>query len=174
MKKTLGTLLAVVLAGSIVLWGQQHNRRDQDEEDAAPRECVEQERQALQEGRGFGRAAVADDNGFPGPRHILDWKKQLDLKPAQEKRVETLAERTRSKAIAKGQELQAREQELSRLLSTSKPNPQAVQKLLGQIGAAEADLRWIHIGAHIEARDILTPQQLARYNELRERQDQRH
>ena len=174
MRRISSTLMAVLLGSNLLAPAQHHGQRDTDNEDAAPADCLEQERQALQEGRGFGRAAVADDNGFPGPRHILAWKKQLDLKPAQEKRVETLAERTRSKAIAKGQELQAREQELSRLLSTSKPNPQAVQKLLGQIGAAEADLRWIHIGAHIEARDILTPQQLARYNELRERQDQRH
>ncbi|HEV8385427.1 MAG TPA: hypothetical protein VGQ11_11205, partial [Candidatus Acidoferrales bacterium] len=40
---------------------------------------LQAEREAIERGEGFGMALAADKNGYPGPKHVLDMKKELKL-----------------------------------------------------------------------------------------------
>ena len=51
---------------------------------------LEEERGAIERGEGFGMALAADRNGYPGPRHVLEMKKELKLTPAQEAAMDKL------------------------------------------------------------------------------------
>lgn len=129
--------------------------------------CLDQERQAIEHGEGFGMTLVADRNGFPGPRHILELRKELELTPAQEQQVQRLFEHMQVDALAAGQELLAKEAELERLFASGAVDSAAARRLVEESAALRGKLRWVHLSAHLEAQGILTAEQRARYQALR-------
>jgi hypothetical protein len=46
--------------------------------------------QNIATGRGFGMAFVADQNGYPGPLHVLELKDPLQLTTEQESKIQAL------------------------------------------------------------------------------------
>jgi len=130
---------------------------------AAHHALLEQEREALEQGQGFGMALVADRNGYPGPKHILELQQELELTPAQEEQVRSLFERMHAQAVTAGGKVLAKEDELESSFASGTPDEPTVRRLLADAAAARAELRWIHLSAHLEARELLTPAQRARY-----------
>lgn len=135
--------------------------------EAAHHLFLEQEREALEQGQGFGMALAADRQGYPGPKHILELRQELELTPAQEQQVRALFERMHARAVAEGKSVLAKEAELERAFASGAPDEAALRSLLADIATARAELRWIHLSAHLEARGLLTPAQRARYQALR-------
>lgn len=129
--------------------------------------CLEAERQALENGEGFGMALAADRQGFPGPKHILDLREELALTPEQEKKVQLLFDHMRAQALAKGTEILAKEAELEALFASGVPETEKVRRLVKDSAALRADLRLIHLEAHLAAYAVLAPEARARYHELR-------
>lgn len=131
---------------------------------ATPMACLEEERQALERGQGFGMALVADRHGFPGPRHILELKTELGLTPEQEAQVRQLFDRMQTQAVAAGKKILDKEVELESLFVSGNPEEAAVRRLLAEIASRRADLRWVHLSAHLAAHELLTPEQLHQYH----------
>ena len=125
--------------------------------------CLQMEQEALENGQGLGMALVADRNGFPGPRHILDMKEQLQLNSDQERKAQDLFDRMHTRAVVLGKEVLAKEAALERLFSADEPDEAGVRRLL----AESAALRWVHLSAHLEARGMVTPEQLHLYHTAR-------
>src|SRR5260370_8431196 len=50
----------------------------------AAQACLTEFEQVVGEGRGFGLAFAADQNGYPGPMHVLELKDRLGLTPPPE------------------------------------------------------------------------------------------
>ncbi len=144
---------------------QEH--REAASAQAAHHAFLEQEREALEQGQGFGMALVADRHGYPGPKHILELQQELELNPAQEEQVRSLFERMHTRALTAGHDVLAKEAELEKLFASGTPDEPGVRRLLAEVSAARAELRWIHLSAHLAARDLLTPGQRARYLALR-------
>src|SRR2546428_11761196 len=46
--------------------------------------CASEFEKVVAEGRGFGLAFAADQNGYPGPMHVLELKDRLKLTAVQE------------------------------------------------------------------------------------------
>jgi len=134
---------------------------------AAPHACLEEERQAIEKGEGFGMALAADRHGYPGPKHILELKNELALTPEQEKQVRALFDQMRGRALMTGQRLLDKEAELEQLFVSSAAAVAEVRPRLDEIAALRAELRWVHLSTHLEARQLLTPEQRARYHQLR-------
>ena len=67
----------------------------------------------LEKGAGWGLAKAAELNGMPGPKHILEMKKEINLTPEQEKRVIELYNRMQKDAVELGLELIRFERELN-------------------------------------------------------------
>jgi Spy/CpxP family protein refolding chaperone len=138
---------------------------------AAPHRRVEAYQQEFDQvvagGRGFGLAFAADQNGYPGPLHVLEAKDRLDLTPAQEARVTALYDAMLAEARARAAALAAAEARLRRLFAAGAADAPAVRAAVGAAEAARAEVRLVHLLAHVETRDVLTETQRRAYHELR-------
>jgi Spy/CpxP family protein refolding chaperone len=127
---------------------------------------LEAERQAIEHGEGFGMALAADKNGYPGPKHVLDMKKELKLTPAQEAAMQKLMSDMKAKALAKGKDVLAAEKRLEELFAQGKSEDELREETY-RVSSLRAELRWVHLSAHLAARKILTTEQVAAYQQMR-------
>jgi len=129
---------------------------------------VPPDREGLLKGEGMGLARSAEENGYPGPKHVLELRNELGLSPDQSRKAEALREGVRVSARIVGQQIIEKETDLSNLYQSASADGLQVQALLRDIGTLRADLRFIHLQAHMRMKEILTPGQIVKYYELRE------
>ncbi|HEX9614154.1 MAG TPA: periplasmic heavy metal sensor [Bacteroidota bacterium] len=126
------------------------------------------DRGGLLKGGGMGMAAYAELSGFPGPKHVLALKDSLGLTPDQANRTKALVESVTASAKLIGEEIVAAEERLHALFRGSdRVDRTAVQAVLKEIGGLLSDLRYVHLQAHLQMREILTPGQIDLYSSLR-------
>lgn len=121
----------------------------------------------LLSGRGMGFAKAAELNGYPGPLHVLELAEELELTAEQRSRTEDLFRSMQAGAKALGRALVAEELELDELFASAQVTPERLTASLDRIAAVQAQLRRVHLEAHLEQFRILTPGQNDRYAELR-------
>ena len=121
----------------------------------------------LKAGRGMGLALVAELNGFPGPVHVLELSKELSVSVRQRERIEALFAAMKREAVPLGQRLIRLESELDTLFASKSITQASLKSSMNTIGAVQGDLRAAHLKYHLLTLDVLTPQQVARYSELR-------
>jgi Spy/CpxP family protein refolding chaperone len=118
-------------------------------------------------GKGMGLAKAAELNGYPGPAHVLAMATELDLSPDQKQRTEALFTSMEGKATDLGHALIEQERELDRQFASKTATPESVAVTLQRIGELQAKVRGAHLQAHLAQLEILTPSQVAKYQELR-------
>ncbi len=118
-------------------------------------------------GRGMGLAKAAELNGYPGPLHVLELARELGLTPEQRARTEALFASMQRDASALGARLVDEERALDALFATRQVDASRLADATKRIGALQAELRRVHLDAHLEQTRILTAAQTARYVELR-------
>ena len=164
-----GILLLVALA---LPMAAQHDHQQHMKSQAAPQdmaqhhEFLQAEREAIERGEGFGMALAADKNGYPGPKHVLDMKKELKLTPAQEAAMQKLMAQMKEKALSKGKDVLAAETRLEELFAQGKSEDELREETY-RVASLLAELRWVHLSAHLAAKKILTPEQVAAYQQMR-------
>ncbi|MEN3291580.1 MAG: hypothetical protein V7642_833 [Burkholderiales bacterium] len=121
----------------------------------------------LRAGRGMSLALPAELNGYPGPSHALDLADALALTAEQKLRTQTLFEQMQAEAKALGEQLISSEYELDRLFRDKRANSASVQEAAAKAARAQGQLRAAHLQYHLKMVDVLTPDQVAKYNELR-------
>lgn len=121
----------------------------------------------LVSGQGMGFAKAAELNGFAGPAHVLELAAELRLTAEQRTRTQALFAAMSAKAIAEGRLLVEKEQELDRLFASRTITAEQLAVSVREIGALQAAVRNAHLEAHLAQVTILTPEQNARYGELR-------
>lgn len=121
----------------------------------------------LQAGKGMGLALAAELNGYPGPVHVLAFADALGLDSAQRAATERAYADMQSAAVAHGTELIAAEKQLDRLFAHKHATPAAVQKLTAQAAEIRGQLRATHLSYHLTMAEILRPEQIRKYEELR-------
>ncbi len=154
-QKNLGLILAPAFL-ALALAGQSFGQA-----------LVPSDREELLKGLGMGMASYAEENGYPGPKHTLELKDQLGLTQDQLKKTEALEKVVMSSAAAKGQEIIQAEEELNRLFEAGTMNEKSLRSKLEQVAMLRADLRFIHLQAHLRMKQILTADQIQRYKEFR-------
>jgi Spy/CpxP family protein refolding chaperone len=122
---------------------------------------------ALLAGKGMGFAKAAELNGYPGPAHVLELASELQLSDAQKARTQTLFAAMEAKAIALGRALVEEERGLDRLFAEKAATPEALAAALARIGELQSKVRGAHLEAHLAQVRILTPEQTAKYAQLR-------
>ncbi len=132
---------------------------------------VPPDREALLKGLGSDLATIADVNNYPGPKHVITLKTELGLTRDQLKKTEALDKVVSSSAVAKGAEIVQAEEELNQLFEAGTVSEKALRTKLEQIGKLRSDLRFIHLQAHLRMRQILTPDQIKQYGEIRGREN---
>ena len=118
-------------------------------------------------GAGLGYAKAAELNRYPGPLHVLELADELGLDAAQLEATRALRTRVVEQASALGAELVAAEAELDAMFRSASVSQPAMDEALARIGTLQARLRGAHLGAHVEQRALLSPEQVDRYVRLR-------
>lgn len=121
----------------------------------------------LRAGRGMGLALAAELNGYPGPRHVLDLADRLGLSPEQRARTAASIAEMEGRAVRLGERLIAGEAMLERLFAEGNADPATVRAATLEIGRLQGELRAHHLGYHLAMRDLLTAEQIERYQALR-------
>ncbi|MCA9997352.1 MAG: hypothetical protein KDE56_16450 [Anaerolineales bacterium] len=116
-----------------------------------------------------GMAKPAELNGYPGPRHVLDAVEagEFELTTDQREQVETLYGEMRSEAIALGTQIIDVEKALDDAFQNGTITEALLEEKIIESTDLYAQLRILHLKYHLYMVDVLTPQQVAQYNELR-------
>lgn len=121
----------------------------------------------LEAGRGMGLALAAELNGYPGPLHVLEFAKALNLTDEQVSRTKKLLERMKAEAIPIGRRLIDEEATLDSLFAEKMITAASLAEATKRIASAQGDLRAAHLRYHLDTADILSPEQVGRYAKLR-------
>ncbi len=118
-------------------------------------------------GRGMGFAKAAELNHYPGPRHVLDLAKELALTTNQLEKTKSLFESMKKEATKLGKMLIDKEKELDRLFASGRISAKKLENILMEIASIKAKLRYVHLKAHLEQKQILSSHQVVLYDKLR-------
>lgn len=118
-------------------------------------------------GAGMGYALAAELNRFPGPMHVLELADKLALTPPQRASTERLMATHKSEARAVGGKLVEAERALDRLFASGKVSEAALAEHVRAVAGLQGEYRLSHLDTHRRMRDILTAEQVRRYDELR-------
>lgn len=121
----------------------------------------------LQQGKGWGLAKAAELNGVPGPIHLLEMQNEISLNPQQIENIRRLFDSMKAKAIPLGLKLIEQENELNQAFAKGSINETSLRDLIVSIEATRAELRFVHLVAHLKTPNILTPAQIQHYNQIR-------
>lgn len=124
-------------------------------------------REGLLAGAGLGFAMAAELNGHPGPKHVLELAEALALTPEQRTGVQASFDRMHAESVRLGTALVAAEEQLDRRFAHRHLDASRLAELTTEIARLEGELRYTHLVAHLETDALLTPEQRARYGELR-------
>lgn len=126
-----------------------------------------EEIEQLSNGEGMGLARAAELNRYPGPRHVIDAAEELGLSETQKARSAEIFDTMKREAIRVGQEIIEKERVLSRRFEHRHIDDESLRGLTSEIASLQGELRRIHLEAHLRMAEILTDEQIARYDELR-------
>ena len=123
----------------------------------------------LRAGQGMGQAGVADAQGYPGPRHVLDaWGAgTFALTSEQAVRVQEIYQTMASEARRLGSLVLDAEQDLALAFRNGGVDATNLQARVERIAALRGELRAVHLRAHLETRTVLDAAQIAHYMALR-------
>ncbi len=135
--------------------------------DRSVKALSEQQISDLRSGRGMGLALPAELNGYPGPLHVLEHADALALTEQQRTRTRALFDEMKGEAVPLGERLIREEAELDRLFASKSVLPASIEAATRAIGVTQGELRAAHLRYHLVMMDVLTPEQVRRYGELR-------
>src|SRR5881397_1341363 len=129
--------------------------------------CASEFEKVVGEGRGFGLAFAADQNGYPGPMHVLELKDRLTLTADQEAKARALMQAMFAESKPKSAQLLEAEAKLRRLFADRSADDAAVRAAVGEVERARSQVRLVHLLAHLKTRGLLTEDQRRIYHEAR-------
>ena len=147
--------------------GHQHGGGGDAQAHQRVEACQREFDQVVADGRGFGLAFPADQNGYPGPLHVLELKDRLRLTPEQETRMRALFEAMLAEARPRAARLAAAEARLRQIFAERAADDAAVRTAVAEAETARAEVRLAHLLTHVRTRDVLTEAQRQTYHQLR-------
>ena len=112
-------------------------------------------------------ASPAELNNYPGPLTVLELEKELRLSPLQKSQLKTVVSTMQFKAVEMGGFILFQEKKLNELFASGKANEGSIIYYTNKIGLYQAELRNAHLQAHLKTRRILTPDQIKKYNRIK-------
>lgn len=114
-----------------------------------------------------GLAKLAELNGYPGPRHVLDLGKELGLTTVQKENIIIIYNDMKREALKLGQEILQIEKTANELFANKSISDSELQRLIIKSAENYGKLRYIHLTTHLKMIDILSQEQITLYNMLR-------
>lgn len=159
--------VAILLVLPAATAAQGHHPGNAPERSVQVKTLAQAEVDQLLAGAGMGMALPAELNGYPGPRHVLELADSLALDPGQRASVEGIFRRMEAEAKALGSRLVEAERALDALFADARVTPETLADGLKASEALRAELRRVHLGAHLETKAVLTLHQVHTYGRLR-------
>ena len=126
--------------------------------------------QSLQNGTGEafgGIAKLAELNGYPGPRHVLDIAQELQLTDRQRMEIELIYQNMSNNAKSIGSAIIGIEQDMDEVFANKSITEENLITLLDKSANLYGQLRFVHLSAHLDTAQIMTTEQIQMYNEMR-------
>ncbi|HMH49708.1 MAG TPA: periplasmic heavy metal sensor [Candidatus Acidoferrum sp.] len=123
--------------------------------------------QNLAEGRGFGMAFAADQNGYPGPLHVLELKDRLKLTADQEARMQAMLAAMFAESRPKSARLLESEAKLRQLFTRGQADEAAVRTAVAEVEKIRTEVRLVHLLTHLKTREVLSEEQRRLYHDAR-------
>jgi Spy/CpxP family protein refolding chaperone len=161
----LSTGLGLLAAETSLSWGQHGHGHPGGHQ--AAQACADEFDRVVSEGRGFGMAFAADQNGYPGPMHVLELRDRLKLTTDQEAKARALMHAMFAESKPKSARLLDAEATLRRLFADRTADDTAVRAAVAEVERARGEVRLLHLLAHLRTRDLLTEDQRRIYHEAR-------
>ncbi|HYY71265.1 MAG TPA: hypothetical protein VE595_02530 [Nitrososphaeraceae archaeon] len=114
-----------------------------------------------------GMAKLAELNGYPGPRHVLDLGKELGLTTVQKENITMIYNYMKREALKLGQEILQIEKTANELFANKSISDSELQQLIIKSAENYGKLRYIHLTTHLKMMGILSQEQIILYNTLR-------
>jgi len=118
-------------------------------------------------GRGAGYALAAELNHYPGPTHVLALSDELALSAEQRTMTQEIFESMQLAAQGLGAELVDLESRLDEAFRSATIDRDSLIEITAEIARVDGELRAVHLATHLDMQDVLTPEQIGRYDELR-------
>lgn len=118
-------------------------------------------------GDGMGYALSAELNSYPGPKHVLELSEELELSAEQREAVSASFERMHARAQELGARLVDLEGTLDAAFAGGSIGVVDLETQLAALGAVNAELRFVHLRAHLETTEMLSQSQIDKYGMLR-------
>jgi len=150
---------------SSVSWGQHGHGHEGGHQ--AAEACSAEFDKVVGEGRGFGLAFAADQNGYPGPLHVLELKDRLKLTADQEAKAQALLHAMFVESKPKSARLLEAEAKLRRLFADRAADDAAVRAAVAEVERARSEVRLVHLLTHLKTRELLSEDQRRIYHEAR-------
>src|SRR5439155_635102 len=119
------------------------------------------------EGHQVALAFAADQNGYPGPMHVLELRDRLKLTADQATKMQELMHAMFAESRPQGARLLEAEAKLRRLFADRTADEAAVRGAVGEVERARSEVRLVHLLTHLKTRDLLTEDQRRVYHEAR-------
>jgi Spy/CpxP family protein refolding chaperone len=145
----------------------QDDRPDPRPEFSSIKSLTADEVHAYQEGTGHGMAKAAEQNHYPGPRHVLDLSSQLQLSSQQTEEIKKAMDTMSASAVKIGNQIIENERKLNAAFASGSIDQGQLESLVRESVALQGELRVTHLSAHLQIRKILTTDQIAKYDQLR-------
>ena len=146
------TTVAIIL--TYIMSSPLHATEYKGQEDRAIKSLSFEDIESIKSGDGWGMAKPAELNGYPGPRHALDLAEELNLTTDQH-------------TISVGERYLTTEKRLDQAFNSKQFSPNTLKELIEFSAQAQADLRYVHLNAHLKMVGLLSPHQVTYYNQLR-------
>lgn len=159
--------LYLLLPTLLVLGAANAQSPYQGQETRAIKSLSEQEIADFQSGEGMGFAKAAELNGYPGPAHVLELADKLELTDEQRARTQALFDLMKARATALGIDLVEAERALDSLFAERTVTPVNLAGALDRVASLQGEIRRVHLETHLLQTELLTPEQVARYVDLR-------
>lgn len=119
------------------------------------------------DGKGMGFALAAELNSYPGPKHVLELKDELELNPERLAEVIAIFGSMQQRAKGLGEQIVALERRLDEAFKTRGVSSSELESILTELGALNGEVRFAHLDAHIQVTALLTDQEIHTYQRLR-------
>jgi hypothetical protein len=162
MKLVLLTLLASFVAASCSNLSPYTGYTERPIKALSDREVT-----SLKNGMGMGYALAAELNQYPGPMHVLEMARELELTAQQRQLTEQLMATHKQEAKLIGFELIDAERQLNDIFASKTATAENVTVHTQKVALIQAKLRASHLVTHVKQTVLLSPDQIARYQNLR-------
>lgn len=114
-----------------------------------------------------GLAILAELNGYPGPRHILDLANQLRLTEKQKENITMIHNNMKTEAIGVGKNIIQIESIANEKFENKSITDNDLKELILSSAQFYGQLRYLHLSTHLNMIEILTKEQVELYKNLR-------